>query len=169
MSSFVRDEDISRLLLWTNIAEDTSVVTAPNEVINNVNHPGNASAADDQPIPDVEVPATKTFTGLSPTVHGAVDIVQGVDRPRPAFPTIEDHPHVDVVDLIEWCPGIGHEADFVAVTLNTVERPVPHQVGSPLLGHAKRMSAHLARLVRAGLLHNGPVLWVYSCRPTQAG
>lgn len=155
-------------VFWTNVTEDTAVVTIPNKVVDDVNHPGDASVADDQPVPDVEVPATKAFTGLPPMVHATADNLQGVDGSRPAFPTVEDHPHVDVVDLGEWYSGIGHEADLVAVALNAVERPVPHQVGSPPFGHAKRMSAHLARLERAGPLHNGPVLWVYSCRPTQA-
>lgn len=115
----------------TDIAEDRSVVTAPNKVVDDIDHPGNSSVADDQTIPDVEEPASKTFAGLSPTVHDAMDDIQGVDRPRPPFPIVEDHPHVDVVDLAEGHPGIGDEADLVTVALDAVERPVPHPVSPP--------------------------------------
>lgn len=112
----------------TAIAEDGSVVTAPNKVVDDIDHPGNSSVADDQSIPDVEEPASKTFAGFSPTVHDAMDDIQGVDRPRPPFPVVEDHPHVDVVDLVEGHPGIGDEADLVTIALDAVERPVPHPV-----------------------------------------
>lgn len=118
-------------VFWTDVTEDVSVVTAANKVVDDIDHPGDASVADDQPIPDVEEPAPKAFPGLLPTVHEAVDDIQGVDRPRPALPVVEDHPHVDIVDLGKGYPGIGDEADLVAVTPDAVERSVPHW-GGPL-------------------------------------